>query len=496
VKKTALNACIAFAMLSFTTVRAADIDLLLQRIDELEKRVEQAEKRAEEAELKAQKTEAVTKEMADGKVAKTKTKGDPEFSFKGYARSGFLTDDSKHNVRGVGPYMTPAGRLGGPIGRLGVEPDTYLELVFESKIEHESGAYSKYSAMLADGVLTNNEWTADESNLNVRQVYAELGHLPSFANSDTFRDAVLWAGKRFDRNNYDIHFYDSDVIFLAGTGGGIYDMKPSRDWTSHLSLYARNFGTITPTNEEVQSYILTTNNFIGPWQIMLSVLSAADNNDRTAGAAQDGVHLLLGYSMDNFYGFSDGFSKAGILLGRGLGAQPKNLGAEGDVTHDAKSVRIHTFGVTNLSNNWRIAPAFMAQSSKDYYYKGDDFIWYSFNLRLEQAITQNFQMDYEFTYQYQDLDTGLTAAQVAPGVKTKASGGLYKLTLAPTFNLDTFSGFFQRPALRFLASYMDWDKDLNNFNYGEALDEPGTFSQTGWGGSDHWLYGVQMEIWF
>ena len=495
-KKTTLHACIAFAMLGCPTVQAADIDLLLERIDALERRVEQTEKRAGPVEIEARKSEAVTKEMADGKMAKTKTESDPEFSFKGYARSGFLTDDTKHNVRGVGPYMTPAGQLGGPIGRLGVEPDTYLELVFDSKAEHESGAYSKYRVMIADGVVTNNEWTADESNLNVRQVFAELGNLPSFANSETFRHAVLWAGKRFDRNNYDIHFYDSDIIFLAGTGGGIYDMMLSDNWTSHLSLYARNFGTITPTNDEVQSYILTTNNFFGPWQIMLSGLSAADNSDRLADTAESGTHLLLGYSMDNFYGFGNGFSKAGILLGQGLGAQPKNLGAEGDITNDAQSMRIHTFGVTNLTKNWRIAPAFMAQSSEDYYNKGDDFTWYSLNLRLEQAITQNFQMDYEFTYQYQDLDTGLTAAQVAPGVKTKASGGFYKVTLAPTFNLDTSGGFFQRPAIRLLASYMDWDEDLNNFNYGEALDEPGTFGQTGWGESDHWLYGVQMEIWF
>jgi maltoporin len=114
----------------------------------------------------------------------------------------------------------------------------------------------------------------------------------------------------------------------------------------------------------------------------------------------------------------------------------------------------------------------------------------------ERQIIEQWKRLYKSHRLDQDLDTVLTAAQVAPGVKTKASGGLYKLTLAPTFNLDTFCGIIECPAIRFLASYMDWDEDLNNFNYGEALDEPGTFSQTGWGDSDHWLYGVQMEIWF
>jgi sucrose porin len=460
---TTLTVGAAIALLSSTAAQAVDTAMLLQRIDDLERRIEQAE-----------------------------AKGKPEFSFKGYARSGFLTDSSKNGVTGVAPYMTPAGKLGGPIGRLGVEPDKYLEMVFGSKVNHQSGAYSKYSVTVADGVSSNNDWTADDSSLNVRQLYVELGRLPSFASSDTFKDAVLWAGKRFDRDNFDVHFFDSDIVFLAGTGGGIYDIKPTKNWTSNLTLYVRNYDTTS----EVQNYILTTNNTIGSWQIMLSGLSAVDNGGRVTGAAEEGAHLLLGYSMPDFFGFGDGSSKAGILFGQGLGAEPKNIGAESDVMKDAQSVRIYGFGVITLAQNWRLAPALLAQASNDYYNKGDDFSWGSFNLRLEHAITQNFQMDYEFTYQYQDLDTGLTAAEVAPGVKTKASGAFNKLTLAPTFNLDTSGGFFQRPVIRFLVSYLDWDNDLNNFNYGEALAEPDTFGQTGWGKTDHWLYGIQMEIWF
>lgn len=462
-KSTILSVGIASTLLNITIAQAAENDMLLQRIDELEKRIEEVEK-----------------------------KGKPEFTFKGYARSGFLTDNGKNGVSGVGPYMTPAGQLGGPIGRLGVEPDKYLEMIFDSKIRHQNGAYSKYSITVADGVATNNDWTSADSNLNVRQVYVEFGNLPSFAGSATFKDAVLWAGKRFDRNNFDIHFYDSDVVFLAGTGGGIYDMKPAKNWTSHLTLYSRNYGTAT----EIQSHILTSNNSFGSWQIMLSALSAAGNGTRLAGAAEEGSHLLLGYSMQDFFGFGEGFSKVGVLFGQGLGAQPKNVGAEGDLMKDAQSVRLYGFGVNKLSQNWRIAPALLAQTSSDYYRKGDDLKWASLNLRLEQSITQNFMMSYELTHQYQDLDTGLTAAEVAPGVKTKASGAFNKLTLAPTFNLDTSGGFFQRPAIRFLVSYLDWDKDLNNFNYGTALTNPGTFVQTGWSESDHWLYGIQMEIWF
>ncbi|MCB1776676.1 MAG: carbohydrate porin [Candidatus Competibacteraceae bacterium] len=547
-KKSALGTGIALALMTGTPSHAADTDALLKRLEELEKRMEQAERRASQAENKAQKAEQraqraeeqakkaesrtltgrtktkqaeIQAQQADiqakqaeiqakqaeiqaqevaAREAATKSKdtGGPEFSFHGYARAGFLTDDSGHNVKEVGPYMTPAGDIGGPIGRLGVEPDKYVEAVFDSKITHESGAYSKYRLMIADGVRTNNDWTSDESGVNVRQLFAELGNLQSFSNSNVFKDAVLWAGKRFDRNNFDIHFYDSDIIFLAGTGAGIYDVKPTEDWSTNLTLYARNFGTIDPTNEEVQSYIASSNNYLGPWQFMLSGLWAASNDERVSipetKAAESGGHILVGHSRPDFYGYSQGqgFSKTGIIYGYGLGAEPKAIGSRGDLTKNAQSVRFYTFGVTPINDHWRIAPALMAQYSKDLFYKGDKYSWASLNLRLEQPITKNFMMAYEASYQYQDLDTG---SRSGSNGKTKASGSFYKFTLAPTFNLDTDAGFFQRPALRGFISYLTWDDNLNGFNYGDSIDSD-QFSLTTWDGTDHWLFGVQMETWF
>ncbi|RXU18785.1 porin, partial [Pseudomonas syringae] len=47
------------------------------------------------------------------------------FSFKGYARSGLLINDGLGGGRG-GPYTTPAGSVGGAVGRLGNEDDTYM----------------------------------------------------------------------------------------------------------------------------------------------------------------------------------------------------------------------------------------------------------------------------------------------------------------------------------------------------------------------------------
>ncbi|RYH92263.1 porin, partial [Citrobacter werkmanii] len=84
----------------------------------------------------------------------------------------------------------------------------------------------------------------------------------------------------FDRDNFDIHWIDSDVVFLAGTGGGIYDVRWNDSVRSNFSLYGRNFGDIADTSNSVQNYIVSMNNFIGPVQMMVSGMRAKDNDER------------------------------------------------------------------------------------------------------------------------------------------------------------------------------------------------------------------------
>ncbi|HEY9120491.1 MAG TPA: carbohydrate porin, partial [Marinobacter sp.] len=59
-------------------------------------------------------------------------RGDQGFSFNTYARSGLLLNSDGKSAPG-GPYLTPAGSVGGAVGRLGNEPDTYLEAILNYK---------------------------------------------------------------------------------------------------------------------------------------------------------------------------------------------------------------------------------------------------------------------------------------------------------------------------------------------------------------------------
>src|SRR5690606_29347719 len=133
------------------------------------------------------------------KASSSSLNDDEGIEFSAYARSGLLLGDDGKSLPG-GPYVTPAGATGGAVGRLGNEPDTYVETQLGYRQTFDNGAKANYQVMIADGVTTSNDWTSDESDLNVRQVYVELSDLPSFTGA--FEGTTLWAGKRFDRDNF------------------------------------------------------------------------------------------------------------------------------------------------------------------------------------------------------------------------------------------------------------------------------------------------------
>lgn len=426
-------------------------------------------------------------------------RADSGFKFGAYARSGFLANGDKAG-RG-GPGVTPAGSIGGHVGRLGNEPDTYMEAKFSQEQQVENGTRWKYFLMLADGVQTPNDWTAQESNLNVRQAYAELGNLVSFKSSPTLRDATLWAGKRFDRDNFDVHWLDRDIVFLAGTGAGIYDVKPTSDWRLNGSLMTRSYGDFGLENgKDTRTYIGTLNQFFdeGRWQVMTSGITAGQNDGRLAqpGAggndhrvnrggqtpADKGLHTAFTYSQNDFFG-REGLFKTSLLYGRGLGAELSQVGGDGDLLDNAQSLRLAFYGHTRLSPFWRVAPAVIAERGSNRYMPGDHYRYVTTNLRFSNDITRNFEMQYELTFQNMDIDARGYAGR---GI---ADGNFWKATIAPTFKAQT-GDYFLRPELRVFASYMNWTSGLDTFSSSDDFGQPGFKS----GGV--WQVGTQMEVWF
>lgn len=475
-----------------------------ERLTQLELRLQQAESRANIAEQEnvqlqsqislaekqsqqAQKTSSDL-EKRTAKIEKITPDDNGYFELHGYARSGMMTSQNARHAQG-GAYLTPAGQTGGAVGRLGNEPDTYVEVYLEKKQRLENGATTRFMTMIADQQKSYNDWTADSSTLNVSQVFAEIAGLPSFTGA--FKDTTLWAGKRVDRDNFEIPWLDSKFIALNGTGGGIYDIKWGNDVRSNFSLIGRSFGDVDIVTNDVQNYVLTANNYIGPVQWLISGMQAKDNNDRETPsgikilhAADSGYTTLLGYKTDSFYGITAGESRSAISWGEGLGAEVKNIGTDQALLPDAKTLRFASYGIINLAPNWDFAPSVLAQYSKDRYMDGDDYRWVTLNGRVMQNITDNFALAYEASWQYMDLDpNGYFDYQ-------KVHGNFYKLTFAPTFRASNISPFFSRPELRIFATWMNWDKQLDNYSNHDTL---GSKDFTAGG---EWSFGLQMETFF
>lgn len=146
-------------------------------------------------------------------------------------------------------------------------------------------------------------------------------------------------------------------------------------------------------------------------------------------------------------------------------------------------MRLALYGHTRLNQDWSIAPAMIAERSKDRYVPGDDYRYVTLNMRLANELSSNFEMQYELSWQRMDLN--------ALGYKDRqtANGDYWKFTLAPTFKAQT-GDFFARPELRLFATYMNWSRDLDNFS---ATDD---FGQKGFKSGGVWQFGVQMETWF
>ena len=482
-------------------VRAAENAALMKRLRALEQRVNEAEKRARRAETRARAAErkleklktaepgagdpargqreqtidAVRKTAEDAlehaKAARKRTREAAEranrFAFTGYARAGFLTEPDGEALDIVNEgNLTPAGPAGAFTGRLGVENDTYVEAGLNRNFEGPGGGRGRFEVLLANSAFNPNTFDPDSPVL-VREAYAKLSHLPTFEGT-AFEGATFWAGKRFDRDNFNIHTLDSDVVFLAGTGGGVYDVALGGGTTANFSVYANDYSDVYQQGasinrnsngnvlEKVESLTLTANFRNGPYQLMLNGISGVDNDRAEPTRATGGFNGLLAYHQPSFYGLMDGWSKHTIQGGVGLGAEVKNIGIIGDLTEDAYAVRATTSGAADITPNWRIFPAVMTEYSADRFNVGDEIFFATFNMTAAREITRNFEINIDTTYQYNDV-----SAPTGGGAHDRVRGGYYKVTLAPTLKLNTEGGFFNRPELRLLASYIDFNDDFN-----------------------------------
>ena len=132
--------------------------------------------------------------------------------------------------------------------------------------------------MLADGATNPDPWVQDNDShhLNIRQLYVEMGNFAEFTGP--LKRASIWAGKRFDRDNFDIHFTDSDIMFLGGTGGGINDV----DWEAACAATIRCMHVTSATLAAIITRIMTSRICCSPPTILRQLATDDHGDDRRA----------------------------------------------------------------------------------------------------------------------------------------------------------------------------------------------------------------------
>lgn len=403
----------------------------------------------------------------------------PSFEFHGYARSGLLLNAEKGLKKAD---IFPGDFDKKYVGRLGNESKTYAEAEFVKNFYMDNGAWAKFHVMFVSETKSYSDNSGDinenpsgwgNGSIQTRQVYAEMGNLPTFTGA--FKDSSIWAGKRY-YNRRDIHITDMYYTDYSGTGAGIDNVAVGEGKLS-LGVVGRN--SDLGFEEDVVGGVAKYT--IGGFEVDLLAAKSQDNAKEDSNRAKTGYQGLVQYNFDSYYGL-DGFSKVYGQVGSGLAADWA-LGSLGNGVNNYKkamSYRLGTFGMTNLSQKWDLFTTLYGQYNDKLQNEemgGADYSKNSYEtafvMRPVYNVNENFELQFEG-------GIGYTKTKLANDTNNSAT--YYKLTFAPTFKLDA-NQFWARPEIRTFVSYVGGEQK-------NAGQETNKFKH------DHVRVGVQAEVWF
>ena len=154
------------------------------------------------------------------------------FEFHGYMRAGL--GRSSNGGEQVTFYMANTGGspTGGPGYRLGNETDNYIELGMDVRAYDKGGTSFKLhfkptfrsyyqvrdASTDAGGNIDGSKVANPNQQIYLREAWGEANGI--FGNSGAFKDATLWAGRRFYQRQ-DLHIRDQFYWNNSGDGVGI-----------------------------------------------------------------------------------------------------------------------------------------------------------------------------------------------------------------------------------------------------------------------------------
>lgn len=399
------------------------------------------------------------------------------FEYHGYGRAGVILNseggqaDAGGGDNGVFNFNWGHKPFTHSIGRLGNEVDNYYEGVLQNNFG--AGKVSGKSVVrFAYKDHYYSSWNVKEDGVGVRELFTEMQGF-EFAPS-----LKVWAGKRF-YGREDVHINDWFVRIMDGTGMGME--MPVGPGTMKFAFIAANDptqGEYALADEDLGSFVQKNYDLRydmpaldGTLDLELQVVNCATDDNGNDG----GLGVYVGYGRADYYMFASGFSKTLIQYGTDRAA---DLGTSyGFTAKDASALRLATFGVAELNENFKWMSNFVYETSTDKYGKDWDASWWAFTIRPEYYLNRNFAIVTEFGIEDMVEQAG----------NDDLDAMAMKFTVAPTLTLDNTS-FWTRPQLRAFVSYGTWGDDLKGgYAFGGMQYSKETSGVT---------YGVQMETWF
>lgn len=444
--------------------------------------------------------------------------GQDVFELHGYMRAG--TGRSSNGGEQATFYLpgTADSVTGGPGYRLGNETDNYLELAMDVRAYDKDGVTFKlhfrpsfrqyYSARDASSDAGGNVDGSMAANPNqqvwLREGWGEAAGV--LGNSSFFKDATLWAGRRFYQRQ-DLHIRDYWYWNNSGDGVGIenIDLGFGKLHYAYIQHDTGNVATNWSNNGTGSSWnpmgVLNTNVYtlngkvaVGSHDLRLSDVSLWENSTFTFGIQYNEPHVrkdVAGPGNNNVgRQYSILYTQSGIW-----GGDNKVYLTKGD---GSTFWNWYNPEISTKNNWWEVMDALYIQPNSHFgmqavaiYRKQDspnepggglfmgtsnstEAKWTSLGARPTWFITKHFSVAAEIGMDHLKFDG------------ESETRSLTKKTVALQWSPQ--SSFWSRPQIRLFVTKANWNQVANNWGtiaggaFGTALD--GT------------TYGAQIEAWW
>lgn len=432
-----------------------------------------------------------TDELSDSQLAQIEealekfdvTRG---FEYEGYFRSGFGVDDDGNTMEA---FQAPNSQSK---YRLGNEAETYFETKFGYTFpDLDLPEGTEFYVGFMPSYVVPNAKDAD-STFSVRQAYASAKGV--WAEQP---DATFWAGQiYYDR--YDVHMTDFYYLDMSGFGGGVQGVGVGDVGNLSVAWIGGSIDELEGGGVDVDDETVNGKNTFdvrlkdievpgGTGMLWLALADVDDNN------GPNGENVIIKGDTGAAFGFLHesskilgGRNRAMVQYGFGAAANFKSTepdfgfvaAAGGDPATVVDYSDIWHFRFTDdfviepEDSNWTMQATFVYDLVDIGLVQDSEIEWISFGVRPIYQFSDYWSLAFEAGVDHTDSEI------------TDLSGEVYKFTIAP--QISPGRGHFDRPVLRFFATYAWWSDD---FEGQVASDTYGT-------DTEGVTVGVQAEAWW